>query len=337
MSADASGWGGELWAAADLVTPMAIRVAATLRLADHIAVGRRTADALVASTGADADALGRLLAHLVTAGVVDRDGAGAYSLTALGEHLREDDIDGVRAWIDLHGAIGRADLSLTELLHTVGTGEPGFPRHFGRSFWEDLSDDAARSASFDALMGARLAAEAPVIAGAYDWGALRRVVDVGGGTGSLLIALLHAHPHLRGTVVDLAGPAAAAERAIGAAGLADRADVVAGSFFESLPAGAGGYVLSAVIHDWDDADAARILGRCAEAAGPDGAVLVVESVASDGAESPSTEMDLRMLTYLRGRERSLNQLTDLAATLGLRVTSVTPARYSSIIELRPPD
>jgi len=135
----------------------------------------------------------------------------------------------------------------------------------------------------------------------------------------------------------LAGPAAAAERAIGAAGLADRADVVAGSFFESLPAGAGGYVLSAVIHDWDDADDGRILGRCAEAAGPDGAVLVVESVTSDGAESPSTEMDLRMLTYVRGRERSLDQLTDLAATVGLRVTSVTPARYRSIIELQPPD
>ena len=335
MSDAASRWGGELWAAADLVTPMAIRVAATLRVADHIAAGRCTPDALAEAVDADVDALARLLAHLVSAGVLARDDAGAYSLTDLGAHLRDDDPDGVRAWIDLDGAVGRADLSLAQLLHTVRTGEPGFPRQFGRPFWEDLSADADRAASFDALMGAQHVAEAPAVAAAYDWGALDYVVDVGGGNASLLIALLGAHPGLRGTVFDLPGPVALAERAIKAAGLGERADTATGSFFDPLPPGAGGYVLSRVIHDWDDRDAQRILQRCAAAAADDGAVLIVEEVSADHRATPSTEMDLRMLTYCRGRERSLEQLADLAATTGLHVSSVTPTRSRSIIELHP--
>src|SRR3954447_19636116 len=110
MAEEATGWGGQLWAAADLVTPMASGVAATLRLADHVAAGTRTAGALAAAVDADQDALGRLLGHLVTAGVLSRAGGGSYGLTALGEQLRDDHPDGVRAWIDLEGAIGRADL-----------------------------------------------------------------------------------------------------------------------------------------------------------------------------------------------------------------------------------
>lgn len=106
MAEEATGWGGGLWAAIDLVTPMAIRVAATLRLADHIATGRQTIQALAAAVDADRDALGRLLGHLVTAGVLSRAGTGTYSLTALGEQLRDDDPGGLRSWIDLEALSG---------------------------------------------------------------------------------------------------------------------------------------------------------------------------------------------------------------------------------------
>ncbi len=320
-------WGGELWAAADLVTPMALRVPATLCLADHIVAGRRTLDALVAATGTDADALQRVLAHLVGAGVLTDEDDG-YGLGPLGEQLRSDAADGVRAWIDLDGAVGRADLSLVELLHTVRTGEPGFPRQFGRSFWEDLSAEPARGASFDALMGDQQSPQA--VAAAYDWGALGSVVDVGGGNATQLIAILRAHPRLRGTVLDLPGPVAAARQAIADADLGGRADTLAQSFFDALPAGAGGYVLSRVLNDWDDEPARRILARCAEAAAT-GTVLVVDHSDDVGA---STEMDLRMLTYCRGRERSREQLCELAASAGLRVASITPAGMRSVIELR---
>lgn len=301
MADEATGWGGTLWAAADLLTPMAIRVAATLRLADHIAAGRQTTEALAAEVDADGDALGRLLGHLVTAGVLSRAGTGSYGLTALGEQLRDDHPGGVRAWIDLEAAIGRADLCFVQLLHTVRTGEPAFPRHFGRAFWDDLSADPGRAASFDALMGARLAADAPAIAGAYPWGTLGHLVDVGGGNASLLIAILRAHGELRGTVLDLAGPVTRAEQAITAAGLGDRAAAQVGSFFDALPAGAGGYLLSGVLHDWDDPDAVRILCRCAEAASGTGTVLVVDHVRAAEGGPPDTEGDMRMLCYVRGR------------------------------------
>ncbi|MBJ7604471.1 MAG: methyltransferase [Candidatus Dormibacteraeota bacterium] len=336
MTEEETRWGGELWAAADLVTPMAIRVAATLRLADHIAAGRQTTEALAAAVDANRDALGRLLRHLVTAGVLSRAGTDTYGLTALGEHLRDDDPEGVRPWIDLEGAIGRADLCLVQLLHTVRTGEPAFPRQFGRSFWDDLSADPGRAASFDALMGARLVADAPAVAAAYPWGTLGHVVDVGGGNATLLIAILGAHGDLRGTVIDLAGPVARAEQAIVCAGLSHRAGTQIGSFFDALPAGAGGYLLSAVLHDWDDEDAIRILKRCADAASETGKVLVLEdAMGDDQGGTPNTEGDLRMLSYCRGRDRTLDQLSELAKSAGLQVSSVMPAGSRSIIELRP--
>jgi 2,7-dihydroxy-5-methyl-1-naphthoate 7-O-methyltransferase len=332
VSEDATGWGGQLWAAADLATPMAIRVAATLRLADHIAAGRHTTEALAAATGADRDALGRLLSHLVTAGVLTRADGGAFGLTAVGDQLRDDHPDGVRPWLDLEGAIGRADLCFVQMLHTIRTGEPAYPLQFGRPFWDDLAADPALAASFDALMGGRLGADAPRIAAAYPWGTLDHVVDVGGGNGTLLIAILRAHPGLRGTVVDLAGPVAHADHAIAAAGLADRAGTRAGSFFDPLPAGAGGYLLSGVLHDWDDEDAARILRRCADAAGETGRVLVLEDATGP---APDTTGDLRMLCYVRGRDRSLEQLGELAEPTGLRISAVTPAGSRSLVELRP--
>ena len=335
MTEETTGWGGGLWAAADLVTPMSIRVAATLRLADHIAAGTRTPDALAEAVHADCDALSRVLAHLVSAGVLIRAETGEFDLTSLGEHLRDDDPQGLRPWLDLEGAIGRADLCFVQLLHTVRTGEAAFPRQFGRPFWDDLAADPARAESFDAIMGARLVADADLVAAAYPWGELEHVVDVGGGNASLLIALLRAHHELRGTVVDLPGPAARATETITAAGLQHRADALAGSFFEPLPSGAGGYVLSGVLHDWDDPHAARILERCAEAVAPTGRVLLVDHIDATRGGIPDTEGDLRMLCYVNGRERTLEQLTALAAPTGLRLGEVVPAGTRSIVEFRP--
>ena len=110
------------------------------------------------------------------------------------------------------------------------------------------------------------------------------------------------------------------------------ADVVAGSFFDPLPAGAGGYLLSAILHDWDDEAARAILRRCAEAAGTDGAIMVVEKIGADG-ESLRTGMDLRMLAYFGGRERGVAELTALASASGLSVAAVHPAGASSILVL----
>lgn len=321
-----------LWAMADLVTPMAVRVAATLRIADHITRGRRTAPELAGAAHADADVLERVLRHLATVGVLSRDGSGEYALTARGDALRDDHPGRLRAILDLEGGTGRADLAFVQLLHSVRTGEPAFLVQFGRSFWDDLAADAGRTASYDAQMGADVAAWARAVVPAYDWGSLGQVVDVGGGNGTLLAAMLSAYPALRGTVFDQPATAEAARVTLSAAGVADRSDVVSGSFFDPLPPGARGYLLSAILHDWDDAAARAILRRCAEAAGTDGAVFVVEKT-GEGGESPSTAMDLRMLVYFGGRERGVADLTALAAAAGLKVAAVHPVGAISILEL----
>jgi predicted transcriptional regulator len=317
---------------ADLVTPMAVRVAATLRIADHIAGGRRTPTELAESANADPDALDRLLRHLSAVGVVSRDASGRYDLTALGEKLCDDHPDGARKAFDIEGPLGRADLSFVHLLYSVRTGEPAYPVLFGRPFWDDLTADPRRTADYATAMGADVTGWARAVVPAYDWGSLGHVVDVGGGNGSLMIALLRAYPGLRGTVVDLPATAEAARKSLSAAGFADRSDVVGGSFFDPLPAGAGGYLLSAIVHNWNDEAARAILRRCAEAAGSRGAVFVVEKIGADN-ESPNTSMDLRGLAYFGGRERGLVEFTELAASAGLGVVAVHPAGATPIVEL----
>lgn len=321
----------KLWAMAHLGTPMAIRVAATLRIADHIVAGLRTAPELAEAVDADTDALERLLRYLAARGVLTRDDSGWYGLTPLGEALRDDHPAGLRAGMDMNG-IGKADLSFVQLMHSVKTGEPAYPVQFGLPFWDDLAASPTLTEAFNTYMGSDIPARSPDILSGFDWASLGSIVDVGGGDGSLLIALLKQYPTLRGRVLDLPDTAAAADRAITAAGVADRGGVVPGSFFDPLPTGAGGYVLSLILHDWSDDKARQILKRCAEAAGPGGSVFVLEKIGADG-ESPHTGMDLRMLALYGGKERGVAQLVELGAEAGLSLAAVHPAGGFAIVQL----
>jgi len=319
---------------ADLATPMAVRVAATLRVADLVASGAGTLGALAEATHTDPRALDTVLRHLVSVGLLGGDGRHGYTLTRRAGPLLADHPDSVRARLDLEGALGGADVSFVHLLHAVRTGESAFARQFGVSFWENLSDHPALAAGYDATMGADVAAQAPAVAAAFDWGAFGHVVDVGGGNGTLLVALLRAFPRLRGTVVDLPAAAGAARAALDAAGVAGRATAVAGSFFDALPADADGYLLCEVLHNWDDSDASAILRRCAEAAAPGGRVLVVERV---GGEGPvDTARALLMLAYFGGRERTVDEISALATGVGLELVAVHGAGRGSLIELTLP-
>jgi hypothetical protein len=317
---------------ASLATPMAVRVAATLHVADHVAAGRRTATAIAEAAGADPRALDPVLRHLVDVGLLDHDPSAGYSLTGLGAVLRDDHPSGLRARLDTQQPLGRAELSFVQLVHSVRTGDAAFPVQFGRGFWEDLGTDAERAASYDAAMGVDVAAWAPAIADAYDWGALGHVVDVGGGDGTLAVALLRRFPRLRATVFDQPETAARARARLGAAGVADRSDTIGGSFFDPLPAGADAYVLTAIVHDWADEPARAILRRGAAAAGADGRVLVIEKIGTDGT-TPSSEMDLRMLAYFGGRERGGDELVALAESAGCRVVATYDAGAIRILEL----
>jgi hypothetical protein len=325
----------ELWEMADLVTPMSVRVAATFRVGDHIAGGRKTAEAIAGAAGLQAEPLDRVLRHLVTVGLLTSDGK-EYELTDKGQALRSDHPGPQRALIDLEGAIGRADLSFVELAHVVRTGEPSHPVRYGIPFWDELAAKKELAESFDALMAGNVGEDADKIAEAYDWSKFGRLIDLGGGNAVLLSAILRAHPTVHGTVLDLPGTVPRAEKNLEAGGLADRSSVQGGSFFDPLPE-ADAYTLSSVIHDWDDASSVAILKRAAEAARKTGGkVFVIEETGSDG-ESPDTGMDVRMLAYYGGRERTLSENIELARAAGLSVVEVhqAPGRVAtrSVIEL----
>ncbi|MDA3647032.1 methyltransferase [Saccharopolyspora indica] len=323
--------GAQIWAMAHLATPMALRVIATLRVADHLAAGHRSAAELATATGTDQHALERVLRHLADKGVLVAE-ANGYRLTPQAEPLRSDHPAGIRAMLDIDGAVGRAELSFVQLLHSVRTGEAAFPVQFGLSFWDDLDREPERAASFNDRMAADLAVRGPDLVRAYDWGSLGHLVDVGGGNGTLVRDLLTAHPALRATVFDLPEAAEAAERVLAEGGVADRANVVAGSFFEQLPDDGEAYLLSSIIHDWADEPAVRILRRCAAAAGPGGSVFVAERIGASGAAKNST-MDLRMLAYYGGKERDVDELSELADRAGLAVTAVHAAGVLALLEL----
>lgn len=315
----------------DLTTPMAIRVAATLGLADLIAEGVTTTDVLADRTGTDRDALARLLRHLTTAGLLNDDG----SLTALGEALRTTHPGSPASSLDINGIVGRISLAHVRLLDSIRTGGPAYPLMYGKGFWEDLATDPELSARFDAHMGSGDPAAAVA---AYDWATAGWVVDVGGGNGNLLAGILLADPGVRGTVVELPGPAQTARDKFAALGLSARAAVQTGSFFDALPAGAGAYVLSNVIHDWPDAEAIAIFRRCAEAAGSSGVVLAFEGVLEAGDElAASTDFDLFMLVCCGGRQRTLPELEGLAAAAGLKLTATAPVgpEFGHLLTFRP--
>jgi len=168
----------------------------------------------------------------------------------------------------------------------------------------------------------------PAITRGYDWSTVEHLIDVGGGTGATLATILGAHPHLRGTLVDLPGPVAGAAAVLEQANVLGRCVVVPQSFFDPLPPGGDVYLLVKTVHDWNDAHSARILRRCAEAAGPGGRVLLAERVLTDEADEAEQALvsarDLFLLLANGGQERSENEFRQLGATAGLRHTTTHP-------------
>lgn len=317
----------------DLVTPMAVRVAATLRLADLMAGGAEHVDELAERSGTDADALGRLLRHLTCHGVFAEPTPGRFTINETADLLRSDHPSGMRTWFDLDGFGGRMDLAFTELMRTVRTGQPAWETVFGAPFWDYLAAHPAMAASFDATMAGSTRTMA---ATAVDWSGARHVVDVGGGTGALLAEVLRANTGIRATLVDLPDTVARGRGFLAERGLDGRCEFAGQSFFDPLPAGGDVYLLSAVLQDWGDEPATAILRRCAEAAGETGRVVIVESHGTAGDDPGMfAEMDLRMLVLCGGRERSVEDYGTLATAAGLATADVrTPPSGHVVIDCR---
>lgn len=265
----------------------ALAIAADLRLAERLANGPRPVDELARQVGADADALHRLLRALASDGVFAEEAPGVFRNTETSEALRDGWDDFARLFGGVwHGVAGALDTS----------GEPAFPRIHGSDFWAWLAEHPDERASFDRAMEQGSESRVERLA-SVEWRGDETVVDVGGGNGSLLVELLRHHPGLRGVVFDLP------ETNRDEARLGDRIEFAAGSFFDRVPQG-DVYVLSTVLHDWDDERAAAIL-RTVRAAAPAGArLLVLETVLPPGNEPHGAKwLDLLMLALLGGRER----------------------------------
>ncbi|MEJ1198999.1 MULTISPECIES: methyltransferase [unclassified Streptomyces] len=322
----------------NLVTPMALRVAATLRLVDHLRAGVTSPEALAGATGADADALARLMRHLAAAGVLEESGPGRYVPTRIGDLLADDDPSRQRSWLDLDQAVGRADLTFLDLREAVRTGSPQYEARYGAPFWSDLSADDELGASFDTLMTTREDAAFAAPVAAYDWSRARHVLDVGGAPGGLLSAILRAAPEARGTLLDLPGAAARARERIVAAGMDGRIDIVSGDFFDELPVSADVVVLSFVLLNWSDTEALRILGRCREALRPGGRIVLLERAEAPPGGTRTSDLyfsvlDMRMLVFLGGRVRTDREWADLADAAGLDIVSKTGPLVSPNVPL----
>jgi hypothetical protein len=305
-------------------------VVATLRIADHIESGIDRIDGLAAAAACDAYALHRVLTHLVGKGLFEEPAPGQFALNQPARELLD---PSKRIGLDLEGIGGRMAHGWGTLLTYVRTGAPAYHECFGRPFWEDLDAHPGVAASFDALIGPEgHGIPNPDFQIAGGWNSIRRVVDVGGGTGAMLAALLRLRPGIHGTLVDLPRTVALSGKIFEAAGVGDRVTLIGQSFFEPLPAGADLYLLKGVINDWPDREATAILNRCAEAAHPGGRVVVLGGVVPDGApRSLMIEMVL-----VGGKLRTVSEFRELACEVGLDVLAAErrPSGHF-VVECRP--
>jgi DNA-binding Lrp family transcriptional regulator len=284
-------------------------IAAELGVADALADGPRPVTELARETGADPGTLHRLLRALASDGVFAETEPGVFENTEASEVLRAG--GGWDDFAHLFGGVWHRTASELD-----ASGEPPFPRIFGMDFWDWLAQHPEERAAFDRAMEQGWESRVERVA-AVDWRGDETVVDVGGGNGSLLVKLLRRRPGLRGIVLDL--PETNRDEAeLGNAGI----EFVARDFFQSVPRG-DVYILSTILHDWDDERAAAILRTIRAAAPDDGRLLVVESVIQAGNEPDGAKwLDLLMLALFSGRERDEKQWRAILETGGFEPTRI---------------
>jgi hypothetical protein len=291
----------------------AIRALVSVGCPEQLRDGPLSVTELASRCGADAPALGRLLRSAAQTGLLRLAGPGSYELTGTGQALL-----GSTALLRLRWASHPEPWnSLGELTETVRTGRSPLVEKYG-STYDFLDTRPEAAAAFDALMVANHSSLAAKLAEAADFAGLRTLVDVGGGRGTFLAAILRAHAGLRGTLLELERAVPAAKDYLDGSGAGDRSEVVAGDFFVSVPAGADAYLLANVIHNWDDESAVAILRTVRAAMTGDSRVLLVEIVLpDDDSPHPGKDLDVRMLSMHSGQERTRAEYEALLREAGL--------------------
>jgi len=298
---------------------------ARLGVPDLLADGPRPVAELAAESGADPQVLHRLLRGLVALGLFRRVEPDGYALTSVGELLRADVPGSLRQTAIMYGDV--VARSFAEIMHTVRTGRPAFEKVYGQAFYDYLDGHPDVAETFAAAMGSE---PAPAVLDGIDLSEVNTLVDIGGGDGGLLIDVLDRYPHLHGVLLELPNSVQAAGKRLEAAGLAGRARLVAGSFFDSAPTGGDIYVLARVLHNWTDERAELLLRRVGAAMRPDARLLVLEKLLPDTVDTLGrAAVDLLMLGLLEGRDRTEGEYLSLLDKAGFDVVRVLPMEGSA--------
>ena len=307
----------------------ALAVAADLGISDELSSGPRSVAHLAEAVSADQETLYRLMRALATVGVYEEQADGRFALTTLGAGLRS----------DVPGSLRPLARTLTDpavwsawahLGHSVRTGNNAFEALHGVDVWTHRRREPEQNAIFNDNMSALSSLVADAVASSYDFAGLSSVVDVGGGQGVLLEAVLSRHEHLTGTVFDLPHVVAQCPTPQATPSVVSRWTATSGSFFDAVPA-ADCYLLKSILHDWPDDRCAEILRACRGGLQPGGVVLVVEAlVGRQGYEVDTAFSDLNMLVLPGGRERNDQEYAALFEAADLELTRVvhTSSRMS---------
>jgi O-methyltransferase domain/Dimerisation domain len=314
----------------------AIHVAATLGVADLLKDGPRATDALAAATNTDPRTLYRLLRALAAAGIFCEETDRQFSLAPMGEYLRT---DAPRPVGPFAAFIARPYVwqAWGQLLHCVRTGENAFHHVHGASQWDYQSRHPEEGAIFARAMTGYSIGIVEAVLRAYDFSSFACVVDVGGGEGTQLAAILARHPAMRGILLDQPEIVTQAQPVLAAAGVDGRCDAVGGTFFEAVPGGGDAYLLKFILHDWDDAASVTILKNCRKACGPKAKLLVVEQLLASPNEGLATKLaDLQMLVGPGGEERTEGEFASLFTAAGFRLEKIIVATTGVyILECQP--
>ena len=310
------------------IPAISLNVVAKLSIADQLAQGPKSVEDLARASQVHADALYRVMRALATVGVFREGERRTFEQTPVSDVLRADHPMSLRPFViffpdPLHFR------AYANLMHSVKTGETTAIPTFGRELFDYLRDHPEESAVFNAAMVKLTAAFIPAVLAAYDFSQTRVLVDVGGGHGSVIGAILQRYPQMRGIVFDIDHVVAGAGSYLRSLGVADRCEVVAGDFFKSVPPGGDTYIMKNIIHDWDDEKSNRILRNIGDQlkAQPNGKVLLLEMVLSTGNEPQLGKWaDIEMLALPGGRERTEEEYRRLFADAGFRLTRIVPTQ-----------
>jgi len=315
---------GVLEMATGFASAQALFAAARLGVADALADGPLSPSDIAARIGTDPDATARLLRYLASFSVFGPLPDGRYELTSMSEALRTDSPTSVRPLLTMLGHPSYWG-AWGQLEYSMQSGAPSIDKLHGRPLFEHLQKDVEFGAVFNAGMTCVAEMNTPPILSAYDFTKFATIVDVGGGQGSLLASILRDSPDSRGVLFELESVARDARPVIDEAGVADRCSIEVGSFFESVPTGADLYLLMHIVHDWNDEKALEILQNVRASIEPGGTLLVIEDVIPEGNRPHAGKMlDLDMLLFVGGKERTAAEYRDLLGRAGFRLTRIVP-------------